>query len=224
MDDSALARNEPTPNPRALAFQAAGVDPQSRAFMDALGAQLMDAIVDERLASALAMLAACPQLALADLRKAGRGALHWSCSSPSMAPCAKALLALGAAPSGCAGEAAPCSESPLRWAAEAGSIDAVHALIQAGARPQLSDLFAACRRAHGGCAMALAQANPDLDPFAPLPGGLLCCFDELARACDALAFPFNEWRLQARQALAFFERQALQGSAGCGAPCEPERL
>ena len=203
-----------SPASRVCALGGKAFDESS--FARALAEQFLDAVADCKLEAALAMLAALPSLATRRERKAGRGALHWCCASPSMAPCAKALLALGCPVDGF--EPA-LDDSPLRWAADAGSLEALEALLALGAPARPGDLLAACRRAHGACAMALVRARPALDPFAGSQG-LPSAFEALASACEAFSHPFNEQRLRAREALAFFERLALEressGSAGSG--------
>lgn len=187
------------------------------AFMEALGSQLANALADGRLESALAMLAGCPGLALIPCRKAFFSALHWSCSSEQMAPATSALLSLGCDPAGYPlPESSPeerASNTPLRWAISSGSLLAVEALIAAGATPGIDDLFEACRNAQARCALAIAEARPDLDPFEPSRPGLPHCVQALFEAAAALSPGERAKRPLLAEALSHFEARSLSESA-----------
>lgn len=210
-------------SPLAALLACSGDSPAMRrghpspAFLDALGSELANALADGRLECALAMLAGCPALALMPCRKAVFSALHWSCSSERLAPATRALLALGCDPSGypipgsAPGERA--SNTPLRWAISSGSLPALLALISAGARPGLDDLFEACRNAQARCALAIAQARPDLSPFESPGPGLPHCFQALFDAAAALSPSDRAARPLLEEALCVFESRALLDSA-----------
>lgn len=179
-------------------------------FMHHLGEQFAEALANEKLETALSMLAGCPSLATMPCRKALFSALHWSCASERLAPATRALLVLGADPMGFPlsdKSADHASNTPLRWAVSSGNLPSLQALLRAGARPELADLHEACRNAQGACAMALLDARPDLDPFASIHDS--SCHQALVDSAKNLRSPIEEKRLHVDEALAQFERIAL---------------
>lgn len=195
-------------------LEAIGGDPRGEGgeFMRRLADQFTAAVADGKLESSMAMLAGCPELAKMPCRKAFFSALHWSCANVSLAPVTRALLSLGCDPLGFPSPeqgAEGRHNSPIRWAASSGNLPALSALLGAGARPDLEDLMEACRNAQGACAMAIVEAAPELDPFAPAVAGGACCFDALREAAASLRCAVNDKRLQVDEALGCFEALAL---------------
>jgi hypothetical protein len=198
-------------------FNEPSADAQpSPVFIAMLCEQFAEALADDKLESAMAMLAGCPQLALLPCRKALYSALHWSCASVRLAPATRALLELGCDPWGypARNDSADASNTPLRWAVSSGNLESLRALLHAGALPTLGDLHEACRNAQGACAMAILSSAPLLDPFEPIGPHGAHCYSALEEAARSLRNPINDYRLQVDQALAAFEQAALMSSIG----------
>jgi ankyrin repeat protein len=175
-----------------------------------LAEQFACAVADGQLESSLAMLAGCPGLASIPCRKALYSSLHWSCASVKLAPLTRALLALGCPVDGFASTSGRSdSDSPLRWAASCGNRESLDALLSYGARPVLTDLLEACRRARGACALAMLSAAPDLDPNES-PAGSESCKSALVRASQELSPISSELAEGIQQALSYFEKLALE--------------
>lgn len=199
---------------------------QDSIFMRHLGEQFASALADGKIETALAMLAGCPALARLPCKKALFSALHWSCASVALAPATRALLLLGCDPLGYPGEypndVERASNTPLRWAISSGNLPSLSALLAAGAKPDINDLYEACRNAEGACAIAIMTAAPHLNPFEPTGQAGLNCHQALIDAAESTRNPFNESRLLIDEALSDFESWALEralvgdGDAGNG--------
>ena len=176
--------------------------------------QFAQTVCDGHLEASMAMLAGCPALALLPCRKALFSALHWSCSIVSMSPLTHALLSLGCDPEGYpAPEHAGLSDrhhnSPIRWAVSSANRASLAALLSFGAKPEIDDLYEACRNAQGGCAIALMEAMPQADPFAPIGPYGQSCHQALLEAARTLRNPINADRLKVEQAASLFESMAI---------------
>jgi hypothetical protein len=190
----------------------APISPDS-VFMCNLGDQFASSLADGKIETALAILAGCPSLARLPCKKALFSALHWSCASAALAPATRALLFLGCDPLGYPGDypndVERASNTPLRWAISSGNLPSLTALLAAGAKPHIHDLYEACRNAEGACAIAIMTSASDLNPFEPIGHRGLTCHQALLEAAESNRDPFNESRLLIDEALSVFQAWAL---------------
>lgn len=160
--------------------QAQGLSTEPEKILKNAGADLMSLILNEQPIGALALLAALPSSVLYAPDKAGFGILYWSCciDGEISALVIKALY-----------EASPelfsdfldssgsyelffdetkssreLEQNPIRWCLHSSNHNALRALLSIGVKSNFSDLYEACAKGEGFCAICLfdeAQKRED---------------------------------------------------------------
>lgn len=203
---SALPASDRPSDPLRALLGASWPSASPALFQSQLSERFAEAASLGDLHACMAMLAGCPELALdRSCSKAGHSPLHWACSTPSMAPLARALLWLGAP---AAGDPSCLSfQRPARWAIDCDSPGALEALLDFDAPLDHEDLWEACRLGHGACVILLLSRRPSLSPLWRPSESAPSCAEALAASLALRP------RSDSQAALALLERLLLGGDS-----------